>query len=340
MKKYSRNELLKRIGSMSQLCGIVPVELSDGPRRGTRVFRVDNGTFCFDVLADRGMSIGQCRYRNVPLAFMTPAGEVNPAFCGNNGLEWLKTFPGGFLTVCGFTQAGAPCSEEGEDLGLHGRAASIPAGNISWSAEWEAEEYILSVSGTVLEYSLFGPNLILRREIRTAFGSEKISIRDTVTNNGFETSPLMMLQHINLGFPLVDEGTGIELESSGTRPRDGIAKKGMDSFDKFQAPTAGFKEQVFYHDCVPDDDGRVCVRVVNPNLCGGFALALCFRKEEYPLLVQWKMPGEGAYVLGIEPSTCTVGGRTQSRKDGTLQFLQPGEERKFDLDIVAETGRL
>ena len=34
-----------------------------------------------------------------------------------------------------------------------------------------------------------------------------IEIIDTVTNHGFDLTPHMLLYHINLGWPLVDEGS-------------------------------------------------------------------------------------------------------------------------------------
>jgi len=45
------------------------------------------------------------------------------------------------------------------------------------------------------------------------------------------------------------------------------------------------------------------------------------------------MMGEGTYVLGMEPANCWVQGRAKERERGTLQFLDPGEERVFILQI-------
>jgi hypothetical protein len=45
------------------------------------------------------------------------------------------------------------------------------------------------------------------------------------------------------------------------------------------------------------------------------------------------MMGEGAYVVGIEPSNCHVEGRDKMRREGTLKFLAPGEQREYDLEI-------
>jgi hypothetical protein len=45
------------------------------------------------------------------------------------------------------------------------------------------------------------------------------------------------------------------------------------------------------------------------------------------------MNGEGTYVVGMEPANCLVEGRDKERESGTLQFLQPGEKREYELEI-------
>jgi hypothetical protein len=66
----------------------------------------------------------------------------------------------------------------------------------------------------------------------------------------------------------------------------------------------------------------------------GLGLRLTFNREELPYLFQWKMMGEGTYVLGIEPATCaTMEGRADARQQDVLSFLAPGESRNFALGI-------
>jgi hypothetical protein len=54
------------------------------------------------------------------------------------------------------------------------------------------------------------------------------------------------------------------------------------------------------------------------------------------VLVEWKMMGEGAYVVGLEPANCHVEGRCVERERGTLQILEPGESRRYRLEISFE----
>jgi len=51
------------------------------------------------------------------------------------------------------------------------------------------------------------------------------------------------------------------------------------------------------------------------------------------------MIGEGLYVVGLEPANCGVEGRAKERERGTLQFLEPGEKRYYNLEIGVLTSR-
>jgi hypothetical protein len=46
--------------------------------------------------------------------------------------------------------------------------------------------------------------------------------------------------------------------------------------------------------------------------------------------------GGGLFALGIEPANCSVLGRAHDRSQGTLPFLEPGEERSTRIAITAE----
>ena len=50
------------------------------------------------------------------------------------------------------------------------------------------------------------------------------------------------------------------------------------------------------------------------------------------------MMGEGTYALGLEPSTNRDAGRWDARERGELQWLGPGEQRRYDLEIGALNG--
>jgi hypothetical protein len=230
---------------------------------------------------------------------------------------------------------GSPSAENGEELGQHGRVAHIPARSVSWGGKWEGDEYIIWVKGSMRETRAFGENLVLTRCVWIKLNEPRLWIEDRVENCGFEPVPHMFLQHFNLSFPLVDAATRLVLPEHVTTPRDDDARAGMDHYTEFNEPVSGYREQVFFHDLQPGADGMVTVKLVNPAFDQGRGVGVAFhyRREEYPILVQWKMMGEGLYVVGLEPANCHVSGRAYERELGTLQVLAPQEVRTYNIEI-------
>ena len=334
-KQYTRGELLRRVGDIRQVASAQAVELADGSERGVREVILRNAAgLDVTVATERGMSITDLRYRGIPIPFTTAVGTVHPAYGDLRGLNWLKSWMAGFLTVCGLSQVGSPCVDNGEELGQHGRAAGIPARNVSWGGEWEEDDYFLYVEGSVRETAMYGLNLVMNRTVWAALDEARFWIEDTVTNHGFAPAPLMLLQHINIGFPLLDASSRLVLPACRSVARDDDAKPGLATCCEFQAPTPGYKEQVFYHYAEPGE-GPAEVRLENPAFNQGQGLAMVMRYDpaEYPVLVEWKQMSEGIYVVGLEPANCHVEGRTGERERGTLPMLEPGEERSFNLEI-------
>jgi hypothetical protein len=321
---------------MSQLAGAQSFELSDGSARASRVVRLHNAAgLDFDILAERGMGIGRLVYRGVPIAWLSSVGLSHPTYLESQTLGWLRNWPGGFLTPCGLTQVGSPCQDGGESLGIHGRLANLPASNLCWGSDWHGDTFNIWVEGTVHETAVFGENLSLHRRIWTTLDEPRFWIEDRVENHGFEPVPHMFLQHINLGFPLVDSTTRLELPSPVTTPRDEPARAGLDRYNRFDDPIHGYQEQVFYHTLSPDEQGNVEIQLVNPafNAGRGLGVSLRYPLAQYPVFVEWKMMGEGIYVVGLEPANCHVEGRCKERERGSLVMLQPQETRTYQLEI-------
>ncbi len=335
-KTYTKRDLLRYVGDMRQVAQVEPYELVEGAERGVRAVRLFNASGLeLTVVPDRGMALTQLYFQGVPLPFVSSVGTVHPAFSEPTGLGWLRTWPAGFLTSCGLTQVGSPGSDGGEELGLHGRVASLPAREVRWGTNWKDDDYILWVEGLVMQTAIFGEKISLRRRIWTWLGESRFWIEDTIENHDFQPVPLMFLQHFNLGFPLVDAGTRLDLPPCQTQPRDADANAGLEGHLRADAPASGYREQVFYHQLQAEPDGQVEVRLSNPGFDQGHGLGVYWRYalKDYPVLVQWKMMGEGMYVMGIEPANCHVEGRAQERSRGTLQIMQPQEMRRMSMEI-------
>jgi galactose mutarotase-like enzyme len=339
-RSFSRAQLLDRTGDISQFGSIRLGELVDGFERGVRIADFTTGTgLAFTVHIDRGLDIGATSFRGVPLAFRSNAPAAHPAHFEPEGLGWLRAFPGGLLTTCGLTYFGAPNDDEGQALGIHGRASYLPASQIAYGGDWHGDEYELWLTGVTRETRFFGENLVLRRRISAWLGRSEITIEDVVTNEGHVATPHMLLYHCNFGFPLVDDGTELVLDAE-TRPRDAVAAAGIGGARRLEGPQPGYQENVFYHRPAVDDAGHSEAALVNRRFAGGAGLGvrLRWRAAELPWLVQWKQMGQGAYVCGLEPATNWVEGRATERSEGRLRRLEPGESRAYRLMIAVLDG--
>lgn len=341
-RAWTRRELSERVGSLTQIAGVERFTYDEGVANGVRAVRVrTGGGLDFTVLMSRGMDIGAASYNGVPFAWQSATGAAHPHALDQsqpNGRGWLRSFHGGLLTGCGLSNAGAANVDDDEHLGIHGYLSHIPADETSASIEWDGDETAnLVVRGVMREASVFGENLQLSRTITAPLGGNALRVRDTVTNLGFADVPLMLLYHLNFGFPLVSENTRIVTNAATPpEPRDADADLGKETASQLTAPTSGYREQCFFHFPQPDPDGFATVKMTNSAL--PLTATVRYDARTLPHLTQWKMMGQGEYVCGIEPANCRVFGRGAERAAGRLQTIAPGETRVFIVEIGV-TGR-
>jgi len=335
-RKYKREEVLKKVGGISQVCGVRLMEFQEGKEKGVSAAEMRSGSgFRATILLSRGMDIGYAEYRGIPLCWRSAIGDAHPAFFEPEGLGWLRTFYGGMMNTCGLTYAGAPCEDEGKQLGLHGRASHTPATNICWDGAWKNDEYSITLKGKLREAVVFGENISLSRSIEMKAGENRLSVHDVVENMGYQATEHMILYHVNTGFPVLDDGSEMACSTKQAIPRDEEAEKGKEDYGRFGAPVPGFKEKCYYHKMKADSAGFVRCAIINRGFNNGKGIGLYIKYpiRELPWLVEWKMTGEGTYVVGMEPANCLVTGRAKARKDKILQFLKPGEKREYHLEI-------
>ena len=332
--RLDRAALMPRVGCMEQLASIRRLAIEDGKGRGMRVWEVSNGSgLAFTVYPDRGLDIGRASIHGVPVAWYSVNGEVAPAFYEPEGAGWLRSWAGGLLTSCGLANVGTPCVVDGEPLGLHGRLSHTPAAQVNSTAAWTAEgRYELEISGVVAETRVFGTKFQLRRRITTALGDNRITVRDTVGNTGFAPAPCLLLYHINLGWPLVDEGARLEATPHRVLPRNERAAEGLEHWLRFDPPTPGFTEQCYYHEIPADADGLATMRLRN----GARAVSVSYRVAELPWLIQWRMLGQGEYVTGLEPANVFPEGQASLAERGMVRHLAPGETLETLVQITFE----
>ena len=336
--EWSRAELSKRVGALSPLGGITRFEYCDGKAKGVTVLRVRTAAgFEFSVLPEKGLDIFETSYLGKSLAWHSPAGVVHPAYYDFRGPQWLKTFAGGMVTTCGSSTAGLPSEDQGEEFGLHGAISNTPAEQVNCFEEWKDDELLLTISGKVRESSVFGPNLVTHRTIQTSLAGRSFCLTDRVENQGSEAARLMRIYHCNFGFPLLTDSSRIHCPSRQVAGRNDFATRHVESWSVFEPPTRGIEERVYFHEMAPDQKGSVRVVLVS-NDARDFAVQMDYKAATLPRFVEWKMTGEGHFVLGLEPANCGLAGRKAERDAQTLHFLQPGQQEEFHVELSVLDG--
>jgi hypothetical protein len=336
-----RRAIERAAGDLAAAGGIRAVVLDDGSERGIRVleFRTGGG-LRFDVLVDRAMDIGLAEFDDISVGWRSATGFRHPALhehADEAGLSWLRSMSG-LVVTAGLDHAlfgGTVGSEQYRypprqtvQHGLHGRIANIPARLTGYGERWEGNRCLLWAEGEIRQAAIFAEHLVLRRRIEADLGGTEIRLADTVVNAGFDRTPHMFLYHVNVGWPLLDEGARFDAPIAGTSWRtESVAEQGV-SHLVFPGPQPGFTEQVYEHVLTPDADGRTRARLVNDRLGRGFELD--YDPAAFPAFFEWLNLREGAYAVGLEPSTHHVAGDAAARADGSMIWLEHGDQRRYD----------
>jgi galactose mutarotase-like enzyme len=319
----------KYIGHESQICGVEEHRLIGGKGDGMHLIQVKNGLGLeFTVSADRCADISRLSFKGDNFGYFSANGYVAPSYYEEKGLGFLKSFTAGFLTTCGLTAVGSPCSDMGEELPLHGTIGNTPAEHIYWSMD----EDTIKIKARINDSGIFARKLVMNRKICCSKRENKIVIEDSITNQGNETMPLMILYHMNMGYPLLSEQAILHIPSDRVIPRNTRAQVGIKEWNKIILPTAGFEEQCYFHEF--DKEG--IASIYNPEIEKG--LVIRFDQNSLDYFTEWKMMGEKDYVLGLEPGNCHPDGRSKMREEGKLKFIQPEETICYSISVEIIQG--
>jgi len=328
----TREDALGLVGDMKQLGDAIPMEFTDGVARGVRVIGVRSADgIDFDVLVDRALDIGRATVAGRPLAWQSPRGFAHGAYAEHEGFGWRRTFGGGLLTTCGLSSIGLPSVDRGEPFGLHGRISAQPAQDVATRQFWSNDDYVLEISGRVVETTLGGPTLELRRTIRTVVGVSEIEVRDTVCNTGPVKAPLMLRHHVNLGFPLIRAGDRIVTSALRPAAERQDAAPGENPWAVVDGVTPDAREEVNSFATEPHVE-RAWASLTDSDGCP--ILTVEWNATSMPHLVVWKHLRRRINVLALEPSTHDDTGRASARESGALDFLEPGDSREFETRII------
>ena len=328
-----------KIGNAAQLGGIETSVLDNGAGRGVRIAWVNTGTgLRYKVVLDRGMDIADAFVNRHSLTWLSDVGITVPQPLSDRGTAWLRTFGGGLLTTCGLTHVGGPETDEFGERGIHGRISNVPAELESIVQPDPALGKLdFSLTGLMRETTVFGPSLELRRTISGTLGLPAIRIRDEVTNRANTPAPLMLLYHLNFGWPLVDEGTKLHWKGELQAKPGGINADTFNEHNDYKTCPApldshsGTGEAVAFIDPAPDESGTCVAGLYNENL--GLSVEIHWQKAQLPWLINWQHWGRGEYVTALEPATHPPIGQAAARANNTLLFLQPGETKTYQLEL-------
>ncbi len=314
MKKY--------IGHENQIYGVEEMVLSGGKGDGMKLIEVRNGSGLeITISADRCADLSRVTFKGDNYGYFAPCGYVSPKYYDNKGAGFLKSFTAGFLTTCGLTFVGSPCCDDGQELPLHGTVSHIPCENILY---W-IDESDIHIKAKIRDASLFSHHLILEREYTLPLFKNEMYITDKVKNIGSSETPVQILYHCNIGYPLLNENTILNIPSTEITPRNAHAATGLDKCTVIEKPQNGYEEMCYYHTM----SGTAEISIYNPVIKKG--LKMSYDTSEMKYFTEWKMMGEYEYVLGIEPGNCQPDGRGIMRQKGILEMLKPDEEKTFRL---------
>ncbi len=313
-------------GHESQLYRVEEHRLVGGKGDNLRLFEIDNGSgLAFTVCADRCADISRLSYQGVNMSFFSVCGYAAPAYYDKEGVNFLKTTPCGFLTTCGLQSMGTPTVHDGTPYGLHGTLSHTPAERVCYDISPDGE---ITLNARVIDACIFNQKIILNRTYRCAYGSNKLTIEDTFTNEGSSREPFLLLYHMNMGYPLLSETSLVDISSSDIAARNEEAVAGLEDWNKMSPPVANYAEQCFYHTF---DQTRATAKIYNPTVSKG--LAIHFDPTLLPVMCEWKMMGEKDYVLGLEPANNYLDGRAVLEEQGKMTYLEAGAVFKNVIEV-------
>jgi hypothetical protein len=161
---------------------------------------------------------------------------------------------------------------------------------------------------------------------------------DEVENMGHQRVTHMLLYHINLGFPFVDEGAQLVAPFSKKAASRIIAGE-TDQDHPDQPLTAPYPDaplQVFQHFLEAEADHKVPLAMIHPRLNKG--VYLIYNKAQMPVFLETRLMREGMYLVCLEPASHTFDRETtETARPGI--WLAPGEKRIYELEIGILDGK-
>ena len=296
----------KKISNPLQVGYIRRYTLTEGKENGLKVVELCNSTLRVLLNESKALDIMQVWHRGVNMSFVSKNGFTP------RETPFLNRFEGGMLYSCGLDSIGGR-----EGYTLHGTFHNNPAKVV----EVREEEDCLQVKAVTEVTSLFGENLAMERTVTLRGG--KVKLEDTLVNRGTKEENYCLLYHINLGYPMLDEGTEVLMDAASIQPRTPHSAANMDAREKFPAPMDNEEER-----CYLIENNTNFVTALNRKL--GRRLTLSYSKDTLPCFLQWSSPASQDYALGLEPATSFLDDQFAYRQ------IAPTERKAFFVELSFE----
>ncbi len=277
-----------KISNGAQVAYVRRYVLTEGKEVGVRVVELNNGVIRLMLNESKALDIMQLWHEGCNISFVTKNGFSND--CGN----FLNRFEGGMIYTCGLDSVGGR-----EGFELHGSLHNHPAKIVRAERDLDGN---ITVVGVVEVTALFGAKLILTRTVRLATGSDTVELNDELYNGAFAAQDYCLLYHINVGYPMLDEGVKIKIDAEKIEGRNAWAESHLDTRDVMSGDLPSDEERCYFIKTVSP-----VAEVVNEKL--GKIFRLEYSKDTLPCFVQWNSFASGDYALGLEPATTELDDR-------------------------------
>ena len=295
-----------RISNFQQVASIRRYTLSEGREKGLDVLDCDNGKIRFLLNVSKACDIMQLYHEGQNISFISKNGFTK------RETPFLRRFEGGMLYTCGLDSVGGRDGFE-----LHGTLHNIPAEII----RAECNENGITVEAIIRDTALFGKNLVLKRKIFTAIGGDSVTLEDTLVNEGYKTEEYCLLYHINVGYPMLDDGAKVIADVESYTPRTAWAKQNEDTMYAMNDAVPNQEEACYFLKLSKPE-----IALVNEKI--GKEFTVSYSGDTLPCFVEWKSMASGDYALGLEPCTTELDNRF------AYKTIEVGEEIKFFVKIL------
>ena len=297
-----------KISNFGQVASLRRYTLTEGREKGLDVLDCDNGKLRFLINVSKACDVMQLYHEGQNVSFVSKNGFTK------RETNFLNRFEGGMLYTCGLDSVGG---REGYEL--HGTLHNTPAEIVHAVCNEDG----ITVEAVIRDTALFGKDLVLKRKIFSEIGGESISVEDTLVNDGFRDEAYCLLYHINVGYPMVDEGARIVADVAHCEARTPWAKQNEDTMYEMSASIPNCEECCYFLRLRKPE-----ISLVNEKI--GKTLTVSYSGNTLPHFVEWKSMASGDYALGLEPCTTELDDRF------AYKTVKPNESISFAVRITVQ----